>query len=96
MTWVTHQRQGFFGFDATGEGAPQLLHKSKVDINEALEKTHDIRAAWLRAQKHPNAPAYSGGVLDSWPQRMVDGFAICNAQMRLVDLYRQSLKAPGG
>lgn len=90
MTWEAHQRLGFFGFDAMGAGTPQMLHREVVDIDEALEATKDVRTAWLRAQQHPNAPAYSGGVLDAWPRRMVDGFAICNAERQLLDSYRLS------
>lgn len=96
MTWHAHQRMGFFGFDASGTGAPQMLHKQTVDVDEALEATKDVRTAWLRAQQHPGAPAYSGGVLDCWPQRMVDGFAILNTETQLVNLYRQSQRATNG
>ena len=93
---MAHQRLGFFGFDATSEGTPQPLHREVLDINEALEATSEVRIAWLRAQQHPTAPAFSGGVLDAWPRRMVDGFAICNTERQMVDAYRLSQRRVGG
>jgi len=73
-----------------------MLHMGRVGIDEAMEATKDVRTSWLRAKQHPGAPAFSGGVLDCWPQRMVDGFAICSAEMRLVDAYRLSQRKTNG
>lgn len=72
-----------------------MLHRAVVNVDEAMEATKDVRTAWLRAQQHPGVPAFSGGVLDAWPQRMVDGFAVCNREKQFVDAYRLSQRKEG-
>lgn len=62
-----------------------MLHPFKVDPARALEETADLRRQWYEARRFPNAPAFSGGVLDNWPAIAVDGFAVLNDEMVLIN-----------
>lgn len=42
---------------------------------------------WLETQKQPNAPAFSGGVLDAWPAWAVDALAIARDEYTLIRVY---------
>lgn len=57
-----------------------------MDIDEALadRQVAAVLERWWSARMH-EAPAYSGGVLDTWPAVMVDGLAVCRAEEQAID-----------
>lgn len=94
MKWEADQRSGWFGWTAParkGE-APQPRHVAAVDIDEALAAVGDILDAWRACVAWPDAPPFSGGVLDSWPARMAEGLAVCRAEFEAVMMYRRHLE----
>lgn len=95
--WEADQRSGFFGYSPgqtkTGETAAcQPLHFKKVDIQEALGVVGDLYLLYARAKMH-NGPAFSGGVLDSWPQEYVEAAEIAQQEESAVKFF---LAAEGG
>ena len=44
---------------------------------------------WTQTQKYPEAPPFSGGVLDAWPAEAVDAIAIAREETAtLIDFLR--------
>lgn len=62
----------------------------RVDVDRALNETKETRMMWHQSQQHPNSPPFAGGVLTDWPSVAVDGFAILNHEMQLIQAYRAS------
>lgn len=87
MKWKADQRNGYFGYAPAGDGPWQFLHKARVDINAALAATGELMDLWLDTQKQPNAPAFSGGVLDAWPAYAVDALAIARDEYSLIRAF---------
>lgn len=88
MKWRADQRDGYFGYAPAKEGeAAQFLHKARVDIRAAIAATEDLMELWLDTQKQPNAPAFSGGVLDAWPAYAVDALAIARDEYALIRVF---------
>lgn len=81
---------GYFGWTVQARGAPQFRHKGVVDVDEAFEAGREILDAWLACQDWPEAPPFSGGVLDSWPARLSDGIALCRREWAAVQAYLKS------
>lgn len=48
---------------------------------------------WSAAKRHPNAPPFSGGVLDAWPSRLADAFAVLDFELELVRGHVTRVKA---
>lgn len=93
---------GVFGFtpatqkDKGGPVVPgQFLHRAKVDIDQALEESDELYGLFRRSQAQPTAPAFSGGVLDSWPAVAVDAFAVFKAEESAFRAWLKS-EAPRG
>lgn len=42
---------------------------------------------WQQTQKHPDVPAFSGGLLDAWPAYAVDALAIARDEVQLIRLF---------
>ncbi len=42
---------------------------------------------WQETQKHPDIPAFTGGMLDAWPAYAVDGLAIARDEVRLIRAF---------
>lgn len=61
-------------------------------MHEALADTEELRMMWHHSRQHPTAPAFSGGVLDSWPAVAVDGFAILDHELLMINAYREQLR----
>jgi hypothetical protein len=59
----------------------------QVDINEALEVAMPLLEVWWHVRKHPDAPAFSGGVWDAWPARDADVCAIARLEEQHIDAY---------
>lgn len=64
-----------------------MLHRHKVDPAHAIAVTADLRRQWYEARQFPNCPPFTGGVLDSWPAIAVDGFAVLNDEMVLINAH---------
>ncbi len=95
MKWQADQRSGFFGWSPPcrkGE-APQPRFSAVVDIDEALAAVGDIINAWRQCLAWPDAPPFSGGILDAWPARMAEGLAECRGEFEAVMAYRRSMEA---
>lgn len=52
------------------------MHFEKVDIDEAFEVVGDVFDLYRMSRVQSNAPAFSGGVLDAWPNWAVTAFAV--------------------
>lgn len=83
MRWEQHQSLGFFGFDvqAAKGVAPQMRHCRTVDLAEALRVTERTISIWRASRAH-QAPAFSGGVWDSWPARESAELEVCAIEER--------------
>lgn len=85
MKWSADQREGYLGWEPSEQkGLPEQPRwvKAQVDIDEALADTQvcAVLDAWESARMFEGVPAYSGGLLDTWPALMVDGLAICRQE----------------
>ena len=99
MKWEADQRSGFFGWSPPrrkGE-APQPRFFAVVDLEAALASVGDIIDAWVATRAWPDAPPFSGGILDAWPARLTQGLAICREEFDAVMAYHrhQEVKAHG-
>ena len=86
---------GFFGYEPaktkSGESAAaQPLHFEKVDIQQALSKVGHMYLMYARARMQPHVPAFSGGLLDSWPAWAVEAFEIAQQEETSVKLFLES------
>lgn len=64
------------------------LHHHVVDSQTALDVAAPVLALWAPYVAHAEgAAALSGGVLDSWPAWVVDGFRICQHEAVFVQAY---------
>lgn len=64
-----------------------------MDIHEALHESREVLKMWLETQKHPDVPAFSGGLLDVWPAFAVDGLAICRTEVQRIRAYVREVKS---
>lgn len=93
--WEADQRLGFFGYHARKPPhAAQPMHFQCVDIAEALSEVDEEMMLWGNARAFPAVPAFSGGVLDSWPARLVTCFQVCDAESASVDAFLRGEAAP--
>lgn len=58
-----------------------------MNIRAALAATGELMELWLQTQKHPTAPAFSGGVLDAWPAYAVDALAIARDEFAIIRAF---------
>ena len=101
MKWESDQKlgEGVIGWvppKRKGE-SEQPRWTQRVDINEAMADSHvaAILERWWDARLH-EAPAYGGGVLDSWPALMADGLALCRIEETAIDDFRRWKERPDG
>lgn len=82
---------GFFGLTVTQgkDGKPRLEPRwtHVVDIDEAHEAVADILEVWRATSRWGEAPPFSGGVWDAWPQRLSQGLAFLRGEMQAVLAY---------
>ena len=83
---------GFFGFTTQPfkDGKPQPAQprwRGKVDIDEAYEAVRDVLEVWRSVMQWPEAAPFSGGVWDSWPQRLAQGVAFLRMESKAVQAY---------
>lgn len=83
MRWESHQAQGFFGLSPRG----QPRYMDVVDIERALEVAAPALELWVTASAHEPAPAFSGGVLDSWPAWAADALGIARQETTAINSY---------
>jgi hypothetical protein len=67
-----------------------------VDIQRAVNESEDLVDLWLQTQKAPGVPAYSGGVLDSWPAEAVDALAIARSEVTMITAFLSYSPVPHG
>lgn len=89
---------GFFGYSGAtvqdGKRQPgQPLHHVVVDIDVAIEHTERLYSDFRFARTQSHAPAFSGGVLDSWPAESVEAFAILQAEHAAILSFLKSEQA---
>ena len=58
--------------------------RAVVDIEQARRAVGDVLARWWVALSWPESPPFSGGVLDSWPNRLTEGLSICKTEWRAI------------
>ncbi len=63
-----------------------------VDVDEALSESTEVLEMWRETQKHPEAPPFSGGVMDAWPAWAVDGLAVCRVEVQRIRAFLQGVK----
>jgi hypothetical protein len=95
LRWEADQRSGFFGYSPaktkSGEkAAAQPLHFEKVDISTARDEVGNLFFLFARSRMFPNVPAFSGGLLDSWPLLYVEAFEICQQEESAVKYFLAS------
>ncbi len=59
----------------------------RVDIEEALLDAGPIIEAFWHVARNEGAPAWSGGVLDSWPAVLAEGLPVCREETQAVRDY---------
>jgi hypothetical protein len=67
-----------------------------VDIKEALAATEGLRERFWKWMQWPEAPPFSGGVLDAWPARDADALAFMKREWRVVQAYLKSFEVSRG
>ncbi len=58
-----------------------------LDIDQAIDASRPALGLWLQARKHPEQPAFTGGVLDAWPGWAVDAIAVCRDEEAAIRFY---------
>lgn len=99
--WEADQSLGFFGYtpkkrvETGGVIAEQPLHRARIDIEQAFAEVGDVFNLWALSRHAPNAPALSGGALDTWPKALLQGFGVCQQEEAAVRAFEvsQSLKS---
>ena len=84
--WMAHQRQGFYGWTVGGT-TPQPRWAGRVDVGTACARVADVLEVWWAVMRWPEAPPYSGGVMDAWPNRMAEALAVAKAEWQAVTAY---------
>ncbi len=69
------------------------MHFARVDIEQALEQTSHAVSLYRTARLHTNAPAFSGGVLDAWPNWAVIAFAVLRQEEAAVVAWLKAERA---
>lgn len=99
MTWEHHLGLGFFGFNGgTGmrwvvrEGLESAFETVRDDLSHAFDEVQDVIDAFFRTLNFPESPAFTGGVLDAWPARMVDGLGIARREWQAVQSHHAYLE----
>jgi hypothetical protein len=91
-------RDGFFGYDVLphrGKGPrvppqPRFVrgkHFAELDIARAVELSAPLVGLWATVAPHEGVPAFSGGLMDSWPAYAVDALAVCRAETAVIRAY---------
>jgi hypothetical protein len=91
---------GFFGYSAAtsqaGRKQPgQPLYKAVVDIDRAIEEAEPLYRLYRVTRMQPNVPAFSGGLLDSWPAVAIEAFEIFRQEEAAVVAHLNSERAHG-
>ncbi len=69
------------------------MHFEKVDIDEAFEVVGDVFELYRMSRLQSNAPAFSGGVLDAWPNWAVTAFAVLRQEETNLRAWVESKRA---
>ena len=69
------------------------MHFEKVDIDEAFEVVGDVFELYRMSRLQSNAPAFSGGVLDAWPNWAVTAFAVLRQEEASLRAWVESKRA---
>lgn len=56
-------------------------------MEQALEESAPALSLWRTVRAHAPAPAFSGGVMDSWPAWAVDALAVLNEEHQVCRAY---------
>lgn len=67
-----------------------------VDIREALAGSEGLRDLFWRWMRWPEAPPFTGGVLDAWPAREAEGLSFARREWAMVRSYLKGLEVPHG
>ena len=62
----------------------------QVDVKHALTQTRREMRLWMYARMHENVPAFSGGLMDSWPAWAVDAIAVARAETQAIAAFLNS------
>lgn len=65
-------------------GPPRIRWEALVDIDAALDAAEEFLPRFWAVLAWPEAPPFSGGVLDAWPARLSDGLSLCRAEWNAV------------
>ena len=60
-----------------------------MDIADACARVADVLDAFWATVRWPDAPPFSGGVLDAWPARLADGLGLARQEWAAVTAYVQ-------
>ncbi len=63
-----------------------------INIRQAVDESREVLEMWRETQKHPDIPAFSGGLMDAWPALMVDGLAIVRREFQAISLFLREPK----
>lgn len=61
-----------------------------MDINHALAQSRKALRLWGYARMHEHVPAFSGGLMDSWPAWAVDAIAIARSETQVIAAFLRS------
>lgn len=99
MTWEAHLRHGFFGFSGgtrlrwqPREGLEAAFETVRDDLGHVFDEVQDVINAFFQTVDFPEAPVFTGGVLDSWPARMVDGLGVARREWAAVQSHHAHLQ----
>jgi hypothetical protein len=67
-----------------------------VSLEAALEYSMGALDTWRRSMAHQGVPLYSGGLLDSWPAKVVEEQAVLRAEWEAVKFYQQAERDADG
>lgn len=68
----------------------QPLHQWTLGLDAALEDASDALTLWGRTRRLPEVPAFSGGLLDSWPAWAADALGIVRQEEERVSSFLQA------
>jgi hypothetical protein len=107
VTWEHHLGNGFFGINGLAgmrwgeevKGAPpeEQARRSaafktvREDFAHAFDEVQDVIDAFFRTLSFPESQPFSGGVLDAWPARMVDGLGLARREWQAIQMHHSNL-----
>lgn len=98
MTWESHLSHGFFGFSSGGgrmrwveKGREAAFATVRDELGHAFNEVQDVIDAFFQTLDFPESPAFTGGLLDSWPARMVEGLGVARREWTAVQSHHAHL-----